>query len=152
MTTIYLGWGFKSDAGQDSFSSCWLQACQHQPQLKSWQGPVSFSVLHSKARTAAAIALESWADLTFPDLQWSCHAESDIQQIKTPSTSERLLQRFATGSVSEALALLAAHRNADAREAPFLLTSRIVSEDRHATLAIATRAQHSHILETGASS
>ena len=150
MTTIYLGWGFKSDAGQDSFSSCWLQACQHQPPLKSWQGPVSFSVLHSKARTVAAIALESWADLTFPDLQWSCHAESDIQQIKTPSTSERLLQRFATGSVSEALALLAAHRNADAREAPFLLTSRIVSEDRHATLAIVARAQHSHILETGA--
>lgn len=150
MTTIYLGWGFKSNAGQDSFSSCWRQACQHQPQLKSWQGPVSFSVLHSKARTVAAIALESWADLTFPDLQWSCHAESDIQQIKTPSTSERLLQRFATGSVSEALALLAAHRNADAREAPFLLTSRIVSEDRHATLAIVARAQHSHILETGA--
>jgi hypothetical protein len=149
MTTLYLGWGFKSDAGYDSFRNCWLQACQHQPQLRSWPGPVSISVLHSKAQTPAALALRGWAGQSFPGYHWSSHAESDIQQIKTPSTSERLLQRFATGSVSEALALLAAHRSAGARDSTLLLTSRIVSEDRRATLAIATHSHPPHILETG---
>ena len=156
MTWLYAGWGFRSTASPESFSSCWQQACMLQPQLERWPGVLCFSVLSHKAPTAAGKALRGWAEANFTLPQWFDCTESDIRQTKTISTSSRLLQRFGTGSVSEALALQAALSHSAHRCSPplppRLLLPRIVSADRKATLAIATISapeQTPPILKTG---
>lgn len=51
--------------------------------------------------------------------------------VETPTQSERVAERFGTGSVAEAAALAAAGPRAR------LITTRVVSQDRTATAAIA---------------
>ena len=66
-------------------------------------------------------------------------SEAEIHQVATPHQSRRLLQRFGTGSVCEALALCAASRLAGPQAIHWALP-RIVSADRRATLAVAVLA------------
>jgi cobalt-precorrin 5A hydrolase len=51
--------------------------------------------------------------------------------IATPTRSERIMEKFGTGSVAEATALVSAGRNAR------LISVRVTSQDRTATAAIA---------------
>ena len=143
MRPWFAGWGFRAGAQPPSFASCWEQACQQLAKSGSAPGYWTFALLESKSQTLAAAALKNWAAVAMPQAAWLACAEASIRQMATPSVSERLLQRFATGSVSEALALHAAREHADSR----LVLHRIVSADRHATLAIAGLPPHS--LETG---
>lgn len=140
MRPWFAGWGFRAGAQPASFASCWEQACE---QLEMASGRWTFALLDSKLQTPASSALKNWAAVTMPQAAWLACAEAAIRQVSTPSISARLLQRFATGSVSEALALHAAREHADSR----LILRRIVSADRHATLAIAGLPLHP--LETG---
>ena len=130
MRPWFAGWGFRAEAQQQSFASCWEQACQ---QLEIAPGHWTCALLESKSQTPASSALKTWAAVAMPQAVWLACAEAAIRQMATPSVSERLLQRFATGSVSEALALHAAREHAGSG----LILHRIVSADRQATLAIA---------------
>ena len=143
VTPLCMGWGFKSDAQQHSFASCWEQV-----RLELPQPAMCFAVLRSRLDTPAWLALQSWAASCLPQVQWLIGDDAEIAQIATHSHSERVVQRFATGSVSEALALHAANRQTPP-ETVRLLVPRIVSQDRRATLAIASALQPSSLLETG---
>lgn len=57
--------------------------------------------------------------------------QSDLEQMITPTQSQRIQDKFGTGSLAEAAALVAAGPNAR------LLASRVVSGDGKATAAIA---------------
>ena len=133
MRPWFAGWGFRAGAQPSSFASCWEQACQQLAQSGIAPGGWTFALLASKSQTPGANALKNWAAAAMPHAVWLSCAEAAIRQVATPSVSERLLQRFATGSVAEALALHAARAHADSR----LILRRIVSADRHATLAVA---------------
>ena len=143
VTPLCMGWGFKSDAQPQSFASCWEQARLQLP-LQA----MCFAVLRSRLDTPAWLALQSWAASCLPQVQWLICDDAEIAQIATHTRSERVVQRFATGSVSEALALYAANRQTPPETAR-LLVPRIVSQDRRATLAIASALQPSSLLETG---
>lgn len=58
-------------------------------------------------------------------------AEAQLRGVATPTQSPRIAARFGTGSVAEAVALLAAGANAR------IMTARIAAPDGQATLAIA---------------
>ncbi|MEX8193691.1 cobalamin biosynthesis protein [Comamonas guangdongensis] len=148
MTHLFAGWGFKSDATQQSFSDCWTQACQRLLPLGSRRCSWTFAMLSSRGHTSAAIALQDWAALTLLRPRWRTYQDTEVRHMATPSASERLLQRFATGSVSEALALRAGAEQAGSE----LLWPRLVSADRRATLAIAGLIPLSSPFTTGASS
>ena len=143
VTPLCMGWGFKSDAQPHSFASCWEQVRLELP-LQA----MCFAVLKSRRDTPAWLALQRWAASCLPQVQWLIGDDAEIAQIATPSRSERVAQRFVTGSVSEALALYAANRQTPPETAR-LLVPRIVSQDRRATLAIASALQPSSLLETG---
>ena len=143
VTVLYMGWGFKADAQPHSFASCWSQTGLQWPK----QG-ICCAVLKSRLATPAWQALQDWVASCVPQAQWWMGDEAEIAQTTTPSHSERVMQRFATGSVSEALALQAANHYGPSEDISLLLP-RIVSEDRRATLAIATVRQPSSLLQTG---
>lgn len=147
MTTLYLGWGFKADAQLHSFASCWSQTGLQWPKQE-----ICCAVLKTRLDTPAWQALQDWVASCMAHVQWQAQwwvgDEAEIAQTTTPSHSERVMQRFATGSVSEALALYAAKRYSPSEDISLLLP-RIVSEDRRATLAIATVRQPSSLLQTG---
>ncbi|MET1115977.1 MAG: cobalamin biosynthesis protein [Comamonas sp.] len=136
MRLLFAGWGFRAAAQPQSFASCWAQACA-QLAADGW----TFALLESRRGTPAWNGFEAWRRAAAPEAL--CHAwpESAIAQIATPSQSSRLVARFATGSVCEALALQAARLHGPA---PALVLRRIVSADRQATLAVAAPS-----LETG---
>lgn len=138
MTALFAGWGFRATARQQSFASCWAQACA---QLAP--GRWTFAVLDSKLQTPAWEEFLAWSRAAVPQAECRAWPESAIAQIATPSVSPRLVTRFATGSVCEALALHAAEVHL---AQPRLMLHRIVSADRQATLAVAAVA---HSLETG---
>ena len=78
---------------------------------------------------AAAGALVSLADeLSLPIRTVSA---ADLTGVETSTRSECIVANFGVGSVAEAVALVAAGRNAR------LVRSRVVSQDRTATAAIA---------------
>lgn len=56
-----------------------------------------------------------------------------VSGVATPTASPRIMERFGTGSVAEAVALVAAGPGAE------LLAPRVISEDGMATAAIAER-------------
>lgn len=164
---LFAGWGFRSDARRQSFSSCWEQACEQLVPSDMAQDVWTFAALGSKSHTSAWRELETWAAAAIPGATRLDCQENDIRHVATQSVSARLLQRFATGSVSEALALHAANRHAgcmaDRPAVPAgpqslhvpgrlygrLVLPRIVSADRRATLAVAGLALASHPFETG---
>lgn len=147
-THWFLGWGFTSDAQPQSFASCWEQVALPLPA----QG-VCCAVLKTRLATPAWQALQRWMAGCWPQVQWLVVDAAEIAHITTPSVSQRVAQRFGTGSVSEALALHAAQTHAvPARgkaAAGGLLVPRLVSEDRCATLAIAAGCLSSPPFPTG---
>lgn len=142
---LFAGWGFRSGVRQQSFSSCWEQAREQLVPADMAQGLWTFAVLASKSQTSA------WREFktAMPEAAFLCCQESDIRHVATWSVSVRLLQRFGTGSVSEALALHAAGEHAAGTAHPALILPRIVSADRQATLAVAGLALASQPFETG---
>lgn len=139
MGPFFAGWGFRAAAKPQSFASCWEQACA---QLAP--GEWRFAMLASKLQTPAWDAFKAWSRAAAPQAECRAWPESAIAQVETPSSSPRLMARFETGSVCEALALHAARMHGSAQAS--LLLRRIVSADRQATLAVATVAPS---LETG---
>ena len=133
MRYLFAGWGFQAGALPQSFESCWTQACQRLESGDSTPCHWTFALLSTRSQTSAARALQDWASRIPGHIDWKTCAESAIAHIATPSHSARLQQRFATGSVSEALALQAGAGLTHSR----LLVLRTVSADRRATLAIA---------------
>lgn len=141
MRPLFAGWGWRAAAQRQSFASCWAQAC-----ARPLQGAWRFALLESRRETAAWAEFAAWQHAAVPEAM--CHAwpESAIASIDTPSQSSRLVARFATGSVCEALALHAARQQGAQAQ---LLLHRIVSADRQATLAIAGLALPQEYSETG---
>lgn len=130
MMLLFAGWGWRAAARQASFASCWVQAGARLA-ADDWR----FAWLESRRETAAWSEFAAWQRAVVPEARCGAWPESAIARIDTPSQSPRLVARFATGSVCEALALHAArqHLGAQAR----LVLRRIVSADRQATLAVA---------------
>ncbi len=145
MTAWFAGWGFRAAAQQASFADCWAQAC-----ALPAPGLCTFALLESRRQTPAWAAFHAWAAGAVPHAALQAWPESALAQIDTPSLSPRLVQRFATGSVSEALALHAARSQAGSPAPQItLVLRRVVSVDRQATLAVARLDWPSRILETG---
>lgn len=156
-THWFMGWGFTSDAQPQSFASCWEQVALPPPP------GICCAVLKTRLATPAWQALQRWMAGCWPQAQWLVVDAAEIAHITTPTTSQRVAQRFGTGSVSEALALHAAHTYAvpthavDRHAAPTrgavaaegLLVPRLISEDRCATLAIAAGGLSSPPFPTG---
>lgn len=146
-THWFMGWGFTSEARPQSFASCWEQVALPAPP------GICCAVLKTRLATPAWQALQRWMAGCWPQVQWLVVDAAEIAQITTPTMSQRVAQRFGTGSVSEALALHAAQTHAvpargDAA-AGGLLVPRLVSEDRCATLAIAAGGLSSPPFPTG---
>ncbi|MDR3065928.1 MULTISPECIES: cobalamin biosynthesis protein [Comamonas] len=133
MRYLFAGWGFQAGALAESFESCWTQAVQTLDCAGSVPCRWTFALLATRSQTCAARALQDWANQIRGPIDWKTWTEDAIARVATPSRSARLQQRFATGSVAEALALRASSALPHAR----LLVLRTVSEDRRATLAIA---------------
>lgn len=143
MTRLFAGWGFRAAAQPASFADCWARAGE--------PGDWTFALLESRRQTPAWAAFHAWAAGAAPHAALQAWPESAIAQIATASVSPRLMGRFATGSVCEALALHAACSQADTPAVQITLAlRRIVSADRQATLAVA--AWPAQILATGVSS
>ena len=145
---LTLGWGFRAQAPQTAFADCWRQACAQLPALAAAQSaaPLRLVVLESKGSTESHRYLMGWCGAILPNTAWWLCPDAAICDVATPHRSARLLQRFGTGSVCEALALHAARHwaQADAGAAAVnpsppvrLLLPRTVSTDRSATLAVA---------------
>ena len=135
-TRWIVGWGFRAAAEHSSFASCWAQACSCVAGLGAEPAQITFAVLPSRMPTPAWQALLAWQAATVPQAECWPISEAEIHQAATPHQSRRLLQRFGTGSVCEALALCAASRLAGPQAIHWALP-RIVSADRRATLAVA---------------
>ena len=144
--TLVAGWGFRADAAQSSFASCWAQVSE-----RIGEGDWIFAVLADKTETPGWQALSDWQRRAVPQARWLLCCEADIAQVSTATRSTRIEARFNTGSVAEALALFGAARRESSGDARLLLP-RVVSLDRSATLAIATSSAFLHSSETGVSS
>jgi cobalt-precorrin 5A hydrolase len=90
------------------------------------QGLAALATISDKATTDALVSLASELGLPIRTVP----ADS-VGGVETVTRSERIEAGFGVGSVAEAVALVAAGRNAR------LVRSRVVSQDRTATAAIA---------------
>lgn len=140
---VALGWGFRAEAHADSFAHCWGQAeasvCSALSTPRGWHG---FALQH-KLVSPAGTRLQAWtaSHANLASTLWHGLPPSALAGIATPTQSTQVLQRFGTGSVCEALALLGASRLWPQTEnhvplSPLWLT-RVTSKDRLATLAVA---------------
>ena len=151
MMRLVAGWGFKSSAVQQSFSSCWLQVHQALSVSQVAHAHWAHALLETRAQTPAWAEFVAWAGEQTPGTELLVCEEARIQAVSTQTESARVRQRFGCGSVSEALSLIGAETLiqqglyapeyvAGALSMPpdiqFVLP-RIVSADRQATLAIA---------------
>ncbi|QNP48426.1 cobalamin biosynthesis protein [Diaphorobacter aerolatus] len=134
------GWGFRATATRQSFASCWARAMQslglHPVQQAQWL----FAALDIKRDTVAMAEFNAWRAQAAPCASLVFYAGSEIRGIETPSRSLRLLGRFGTGSVAEALAAYGAGQRSFSCAPSEIrwLMPRVVSADGCATLAIAT--------------
>ena len=151
-TRWIVGWGFRAAAERSSFASCWAQACSCVAGLGAEPAPITFAVLPSRMPTPAWRALLAWQAATVPQAECWPVSEAEIHQAATPHQSRRLLQRFGTGSVCEALALHAARRLAGAQATVELALPRMVSVDRRVTLAAALIVPSQESLKSGVES
>ena len=143
------GWGFRSGADRSSFASCWEQANQRLDLAQLESARWTFAVLESRVSKPGWQQLLAWkSGSVVPHADCVQIAESDISKTETPTNSERLEQRFGTGSVCEAVAWQAALQRADQREVQWMLP-RIVSADRQATLAVVRIGSLSELQESG---
>ena len=89
-------------------------------------GLAALATVSDKAATAALVSLAGELGLPIRTV-----AADKLEGIETTTRSERIAATFGVGSVAEAVALVAAGRNAR------IVSSRVVSQDRTATAAIA---------------
>jgi cobalt-precorrin 5A hydrolase len=89
-------------------------------------GLAALATVSDKAATGALVALAT--ELSLPIRTVAADA---LAGVETATRSDMIQARFGVGSVAEAVALVAAGRNAR------LLANRVVSQDRSATAAIA---------------
>ncbi|OIQ31318.1 MAG: hypothetical protein BM562_08430 [Alphaproteobacteria bacterium MedPE-SWcel] len=117
---IIAGIGFSSRVSADSLTEALAAVAPP---------PAAIAVLRTKAGLAQFQEFAQTAALPLISVE-----DSAISGVSTPSFSPRIQARFNTGSVAEALALVAArHHGADAQ----LIHTRRVTSDGHATLAVA---------------
>ncbi|MEP5212007.1 cobalamin biosynthesis protein [Sulfitobacter pontiacus] len=88
----------------------------------------ALAVLETKATAAGFHAFAEFSDTPVLFVP-----EDEIRNIETPTQSLRIQSRFGTGSVAEALALVAAGRYGSAR----LISPRLATPDGLATVALA---------------
>ena len=139
---LVIGWGFRAGARTAAFASCWAQACECLAALAQPLGiPLAMAVLADRLDTPAGQSLRQWAATAVPGAVWRPCPEQALRLLPTAHQSARVQQRFATGSVCEALALHGTGHAQPDRPPVALLIPRIVSADRHATLAVAGRIQ-----------
>jgi len=89
-------------------------------------GLAALATVSDKAATAALVSLAGELGLPIRTV-----AADKLEGIETTTRSERIAATFGVGSVAEGVALVAAGRNAR------IVSSRVVSQDRTATAAIA---------------
>lgn len=118
---IWAGIGLRADADGTAFEDALAQAGTR---------PDALACLTTKA-TPALVAWAKAEGLPLTQLD-----EQDIAGLTTPTTSPRIMARFATGSVAEALALIAARR--DGYKAR-IIAPRVTSACGRATMALAER-------------
>ncbi|MDA5556359.1 cobalamin biosynthesis protein [Shimia sp. MMG029] len=112
------GFGFRQSATLESLQAAW-QAAQ----------PVDVSALAAPEDKAQAQAFATFAEaLSLPVIPV---APQDMHAAATVTNSTKVREKRGTGSVAEACALVAAGASAT------LLQTRVISEDRMATCAIA---------------
>lgn len=151
MMRLVAGWGFKSSAVRQSFSSCWLQVHQALSVAQVAHAHWAHALLETRAQTPAWAEFVAWAGEQTPGSELQVFKETRIQAISTQTVSARVQKRFGCGSVSEALSIIGAETLMQqglcapeyvANTLPVppciqLILPRIVSADRQATLAIA---------------
>lgn len=115
------GLGFRAGATSAALQDAYLRA---------GGGADALATLAGKAETSAFIEFAAREGLPIVAI-----ARNMIAGIATLTQSERILDRFGTGSVAEAVALVAAGPGAR------LLGARMTSEDGAATAAIAERTE-----------
>ena len=147
-----VGWGWRSVANAASFASCWAQAHRSNERIGAAAAKLTCVVLQSRMSTSAWQDCLTWQSAALPHAQWLQCTEDDIHLSETPSRSERLLERFGTGSVCEALALHAARQLAGVHGTVALALPRIVSADRCVTLAAALIVPSREFLKSGVES
>lgn len=126
------GWGFRAQACEASFASCWQQLDVALRQSADF----TMAVLDERLETPAYQQWLAWQSSAQPQAACRLFSQADLTGVKTPTQSARQLARFGTGSLCEALALLAAwDQSANASRQSFIAT-RIVAADRQATLAV----------------
>ncbi len=89
-------------------------------------GLAALATISDKAATGALVTLAAELGLPIRTV-----AAEMLTGVETSTRSERIVTSFGVGSVAEAVALVAAGRNAR------LVSSRAISQDRTATAAIA---------------
>jgi cobalt-precorrin 5A hydrolase len=89
-------------------------------------GLAALATISDKAAAGAFVSLADELGLPVRTV-----AAADLEGVATATRSERVAATFGVGSLAEAVALVAAGRNAR------LISSRVVSQDRTATAAIA---------------
>lgn len=124
---VVLGIGLRAQAQAADLQALWLQARQHQPALENF---CAVAVLQGKEQRPA---LQQWAAQLPFAVAVVAVAEEALPAQPVVTQSPRLLARYGTGSVAEAVALSAA------APAPRLLLARLVAGDGSATLAAALR-------------
>lgn len=113
------GLGFRQDVKVAALREALAAAGGH-------HGLAALATISDKAATGALVALAGELGLPIRTV-----AAEMLTGVGTSTRSERIAARFGAGSLAEAVALIAAGRNAR------LVTSRVVSQDRTATAAIA---------------
>jgi cobalt-precorrin 5A hydrolase len=116
-----VGIGFRAAADLSSLQDALQRA------LNSSAGGVD-TVVTESAKSREKVFREFAAVLRVPGLGIS---QTDLEQMITPTQSQRIQDRFGTGSLAEAAALVAAGPTAR------LVVERVISSDGMATAAIA---------------
>lgn len=124
---VVLGLGLRAQAQAADLQALWLQARQQQPALENF---CAVAVLQGKEQRPA---LQQWAAQLPFAVAMLAVAEEALPAQPVVTQSPRLLARYGTGSVAEAVALSAA------APTPRLLLARLVAGDGSATLAAALR-------------
>ncbi|MEO0379965.1 MAG: cobalamin biosynthesis protein [Pseudomonadota bacterium] len=117
-----IGIGFRAAASLASLQDAMALA------LEAAGNPAVDALVTEAAKSRETVFLELAALMAVPGLGVR---QADLEQMITPTQSQRIQDKFGTGSLAEAAALVAA--GPDAR----LLACRVVSRDGMATAALA---------------
>lgn len=117
---MYAGIGLRQDATLDSLRNALAKT--------GAQSVVALATPFDKAVHPAIVALRKELDI-----QIMAIGAQEMEAQETVTQAERVIEKRGTGSVAEACALAAAGHGAE------LTVSRVISDDRMATCAIAVR-------------